>query len=313
MSDDRPAGRASWWLRSQDRGTLIFSALAALVVLALLYIVIFVGNDTDTTESTITGEEATSVAIIEPVATSTPVTLPTAVVEPTAVVVPTAIPTEVPTPELVTTEDLLEGADNAESVENDEPDTSGAGAEGAADADTATDTGSSGSTASSGSTSTFVPAATATPVPTPVPTPRPRPTPCLRDSIGNCVVAFDKEVSSQTIAADATPTPGGPTPAPVVPPTGNVSSACDAALPGEALISFSVTNSSFSPIDVIVSIGGIVQYPSVNAPSGTTVSGGDILSTGFQVAGLSGQTIALEAIGDGGVVTLLGTNTIPVC
>lgn len=311
MSDERPAGRASWWLRSQDRGTLIFSALAALVVLALLYIVIFVGNDTENTESTITGEEATTVEIVEPAATSTPVTLPTAVVEPTAVVVPTAIPTEEPTPELVTTEDLLEGADNAESVENDEPDTSGAGAEGAAD--TATDTGSSDSSGSSGSTSTFVPAPTATEVPTPVPTPRPRPTPCLRDSIGNCVVAFDDDVSSQTIAADATPTPGGPTPAPVVPPTGGVTSACDAALPGEALISFSVNNTSFSPVDVIVSVGGVVQYPSLNAPAGATVAGQDSLGAGFQIAGGAGQSIVLESIGDAGAVTVLATNTVPVC
>lgn len=314
MSEDRPVGRASWWLRSQDRGTLIFAALAALVILALLYILLFVGND-DPVETSLVDDTSDQVSVVEPAATSTPAELPTAVVEPTAVVIPTAIPTPEPTAELITTtEDLVEGADNADNIETE-----------ATDSGSVEETDSSGSSDSSGSTASgdtgtvaaapapAAPRPTATPPPTAVPTPRPRPTPCVRDSIGNCAVDLDKNVSSQTLAADATPTPGGPTAAPAEPPTGSVSASCDAVLLGESLISFAANNNGYTNMDVIVSVGGVVTYPSLNAPAGTTVIGLESLAAGFQVIGQSGQSIAVESIDGDGNVTLLATGSVPTC
>lgn len=223
---------ALWWLRSRDKGALIFVGILAALLLVLLIYAFARGNGTS--------DDAADFVVSETPATPVPTAVALATVAAQATIpIPTAIPTAAPTPAL-TTDDLVAGADNADQVGTDDQAT--------ADEPTAVPepTATAVPAAAASPTNTPVPAAaTEVPTPTPSPTPsgppEPSPTPCIIGSGGFCIRPGEAPPATQ-----ATPVPTALPTTPTATPTademasGSINQSCGAD--GSLVLTFSATN-----------------------------------------------------------------------
>lgn len=271
---------AMWWLRSRDKGALIFVGILAALLLVLLIYAFARGNSTsDDSSDFVVSESPTTVATAAAVATVAP--------QPT-VAIPTAIPTAAPTPAL-TTDDLVAGADNADQVATDD---AGAAAGEATTEPEPTNTPVPAAAASP--TNTPVPASDPAPAPTAEPTPtatatptgppEPSPTPCIIGSGGFCIRPGEAPPATQ---ATATPTsaPATPTSTPTAAelPSGSITQDCGDD--GSITITFSATNpeTATAAISVQPIISGHPSPAAFVVPANDTLAATVTLAVGYLV------------------------------
>lgn len=285
---------ALWWLRSRDKGALIFvGILAALLLVLLIYAFARGGSNGN--------DDSAGFVVTESTPAPLPTAVPLATVPPApTIAVPTAIPTAVPTPEL-TTDDLVAGTDNAEQVASG---TDGTATGDTATGDTATGDAATGDTTTVSPTATPVPAPANTPVPAPAaptatPTPEatetptgpptPTPTPCVVGSGGFCIRPGTAPATAVTPTATPLPTTPTPevTPAPEEVPNGSITSTC--GNDGSITITFKVTNpeSATEAISVQPLLTSGQTPPAFVVPIGDSIDSVVTLEPGYLVGDAS--------------------------